>query len=88
MKRLKDNLMLIVLCIVIVCCTISVNKKLNEISWKVENLEYNIVLPWINDIYKVLDNIEWTAETTDKRIKNIELMLDWSLDDIVYYLEK
>lgn len=88
MERLKNNIMLIVLSIVIICCTISVNKKLEDVSRQMENLNYNTMLGWINDLYDVLLNIEGAVENTDKKIKNIDLMLDWALDDIVYYISK
>ena len=87
-KRLKDNAMLIVLCVVIICCTMSTNKKLDSVYERIDSFAYDTVLPWINDIYHVLDYIESAVENTDKKVKDIHLMLDWSLDDIVYYLGK
>ena len=88
MKRLKENAMLIILCIVMICCTVSINKKLDLVYERIDLLDYNTILPWINDTYHVLDYIESAVENTDKRVKDIYLMLDWSLDDILYYMPK
>lgn len=38
MKRLKDNIMLIILCIVIICCTVSINNNIDKVVR--ENSDY------------------------------------------------
>ena len=38
MKRLKENAMLIILCIVIICCTVSINNKIEKTVY--ENTDY------------------------------------------------
>lgn len=78
--------MLIILCIVITCCTASIcnkiDKSYNEIA--------DSILMELN--YKASDTtlqgIKYQLEDTNKHLKNIYLQLDGSLDDIIYYMPK
>ena len=68
--RLKENIMLIILCIVIICCTVSVNNKIDNVVK--ENTDYlaNRIytdLPSVDLVYSIywdLNLIKW--ELLDK----------------------
>lgn len=78
--------MLIILCIVIICCTVSIN---NKISWICEWID------WIKNELFYVESSLWKINTTaerlssiDDRLKNIGNILDPALDDILYYMPK
>ena len=55
-KRLKDNIMLIILCIVIICCTVSVNNKIEkEVKENTDYLANRIYtdLPSVDLVYDI-----------------------------------
>ena len=87
MKRLKENLTNILLIIVIIVCTVCICNKIDEnsdkdILSKIESsLEYK-------SSESTLKRIEWDIEDANKYLKNIDLTLDGSLDDILYYMPK
>ena len=85
MKRLKENLTNILLIIVIIVCTVCICNKQDEnkqILDKINNeLEYKVSDSTVENLYRRLDNI-------DTVLHSIDLTLDGSLDDILYYMPK
>lgn len=86
MKRLKDNAMLIILCIVMICCTVFVNKKIDEINWELWSMNYKMDnLPTYNlwsDIYRQIDYIQSDLDSIYTDVNNIKQ----DIDDIWYKL--
>lgn len=67
MKRLKDNIMLIILCIVIICCTVSINIKIDSVENEINN---KVGYVWVkaDSIWWKLDHI--SSDTV--YLRNIE----------------
>ena len=77
--------MLIILCIVIICCTVSICNKLDYTAERIDRVEKE--LEYKPDSWSV-KNLEYKLENIEDRLKNIDLTLDGSLDDIIYYMPK
>ena len=78
--------MLLIVCIVIICCTVSINKKIDEISWGLWTIDYMMNnIPNYTQIWEMLENTNnlWDSVT------NIEADVEQirqDIDDIWYQM--
>lgn len=77
--------MLIILCIVIICCTVSIDKSIGYAVEQINKVEKEL---WYKPDRWTVESLKWTLDSIDDRLHNIDSMLDGSLDDIIYYMPK
>lgn len=77
--------MLIILTLTIIICTVCICKKIDYTAEQVNKVEKELEYKPDNWTVK---SLEYKLDSIDSRLKNIDLTLDGSLDDIIYYMPK
>lgn len=85
MKRIKDNIMLIILSVVIIICSLCICNKIDSVNEWLDNIRYELGYKASDSSIKTL---KLKLDEVDKKLHNIDLTLDGSLDDILYYMPK
>lgn len=85
---LKDNIMLIILVVVIVWSTLEITNSLKLIWDDTGEMKTQMSYFTPYSLQNSLENIKDKLDNANDRLKSIDLAVDGSLDDVVYYLSK